>query len=605
MRDPVHDYIDIPNPLLPLVRCKPVQRLRDIAQNSRAVAAYPSMNGSRYEHALGTMHLARQAWRFAWANTFPVPGNGLRSELQDKFALSIFQELLSTDLQELDQYTARLIGDVAADLDKRKSGFFQEFETTISLVVGAVGLLHDVGHPPFSHVLENLYVDHCADLLGNGAVKEWQHYKESVSKFHEPQFHEWAGLKIAKQLPDVVFQHLPRYLIERVLAARSGGEDWANCLHALIDGQFDVDRLDYLQRDARRAGSGYDAIDSARLLKSLELHQRDGGQGWVIGLGIRAVSSLETMLLLRAQSYRWVIHHPSITLADTALARLCESIFQLMTADPGSDEDRRLLTSLRSLQPGLDYIASLKAPECPSVDDHLAFSWLRSVRLLLNRSSYLSKHLRQRTEICEALFRCFDDLSTHYVPAWRNYGDYLFHAERNEHAIALRNSEMSDESIPNEPVNGNGIGSTSEKVTRAFEQTWPALLNSALDWVTSRNEQKLEELLNSEYETILGLGEGYWVVARKDFRAIRAGATNVFRKGEAIDISHLSPIVPALVAAELMRPRWFAYFLPLTTDQDERQLFTKHGRAVADAFFAAAYDLAPLSSSKIAQDKEG
>ena len=39
-----------------------------MSQNSRAAAAYPSLNGSRFEHALGTMHLSMKAWRIAWAN---------------------------------------------------------------------------------------------------------------------------------------------------------------------------------------------------------------------------------------------------------------------------------------------------------------------------------------------------------------------------------------------------------------------------------------------------------------------------------------------------------------------------------------------------------
>ena len=57
-----------------------------------------------------------------------------------------------------------------------------------------------------------------------------------------------------------------------VLADRSGS-GWAYCLHSLIDSQFDVDRLDYLLRDAANAGTEYGGIDTTRLLQSLELHR--------------------------------------------------------------------------------------------------------------------------------------------------------------------------------------------------------------------------------------------------------------------------------------------------------------------------------------------
>ena len=70
----------------------------------------------------------------------------------------------------------------------------------------------------------------------------------------QAQFHEWAGLRIVDRLPDSCFRHLPRQLIRLILADRVG-DDWTDCLHGIIDGQFDVDRLDYLMRDGLRAGT--------------------------------------------------------------------------------------------------------------------------------------------------------------------------------------------------------------------------------------------------------------------------------------------------------------------------------------------------------------
>ena len=54
IRDPVHGYVEVPPELDPLVRSAAVQRLRMIRQNALAIIQFPSMTGSRYEHALGT-----------------------------------------------------------------------------------------------------------------------------------------------------------------------------------------------------------------------------------------------------------------------------------------------------------------------------------------------------------------------------------------------------------------------------------------------------------------------------------------------------------------------------------------------------------------------
>ena len=110
------------------------------------------------------------------------------------------------------------------------------------------------------------------------------------------------------------------------------GDDWTDCLHGIIDGQFDVDRLDYLMRDGLRAGTELGSIDWRRLVDSLELHQVS--DGWRIGLGAGGISAFETMLVQRAQHYRWVIHHPAAVAADAALTRCAEGVFDLTVSPP-------------------------------------------------------------------------------------------------------------------------------------------------------------------------------------------------------------------------------------------------------------------------------
>src|SRR5215207_11011224 len=61
IRDPVHDYVVLPHELDDLLGHRLVQRMRRIGQTSLSSSVYPSMSGNRYEHALGAMHLSREA----------------------------------------------------------------------------------------------------------------------------------------------------------------------------------------------------------------------------------------------------------------------------------------------------------------------------------------------------------------------------------------------------------------------------------------------------------------------------------------------------------------------------------------------------------------
>ena len=152
VRDPVHDYVEIPGELEALVASAALQRLRNISQNARANRRYPSLTGSRYEHALGTMHLAAAGWQSAWRTC--------EDEMRARFAREVIAELRAAP--EPDPCTALWV----SGNDVEDTPMWQDFPRVVGLAVAAVGLLHDVGHPPFSHVLERFYQERIE--LGHG-----------------------------------------------------------------------------------------------------------------------------------------------------------------------------------------------------------------------------------------------------------------------------------------------------------------------------------------------------------------------------------------------------------------------------------------------------
>jgi HD superfamily phosphohydrolase len=197
VRDPLWNNIRLDDTALALLETAVVQRLRYVRQLGLAFLVYPGATHSRFEHALGTHHLARTALRHL----------GERGEL--------------------------------AAVDPREPA-----------LVRVAALLHDVGHYPYSHALEEIGVpDHeevARRLLGEGPVAE---------------------ILVDRLGPDAPAA------VHALVAGRSRG-----ALATLISGSLDLDKLEYLKRDALMCGVPYGEIDVDRLLHSLVVVEApDGG----------------------------------------------------------------------------------------------------------------------------------------------------------------------------------------------------------------------------------------------------------------------------------------------------------------------------------------
>ena len=255
LRDPVWNNIRVDEQTLELVDTDVFQRLRYVRQLGWTYLVYPGATHSRFEHALGTHHLSRRTL-------------ALLCESEDAATIS-----------EEDQ-----------------------------AIVRAAALLHDVGHYPFSHALEEIGALHHEDvarpLITQGRVAEI------------------LRSRLPKDAPDRVFD---------LIRGQS-----KSALQGLISGSLDLDKIEYLKRDAFMCGVPYGEIDVDRLTNSMVLVEDPASGRPAIGVREKALSALESLLFAKYQMYRNVYWHHAVRSATAMYKRLVEDAIEAGVIDAAS-----------------------------------------------------------------------------------------------------------------------------------------------------------------------------------------------------------------------------------------------------------------------------
>lgn len=248
-RDSVHNIIRVNTDtdegrlVVSLIDTPEFQRLRRIRQLGLAYFAYQSAEHSRFTHSLGAFHLAGR----------------MIAKLRLNYSIP----------------------------DKTQTA------------VRVAALIHDIGHGPFSHVVES--------ILG----------------FHHEEFTIQAVLSDETQIGKLLAGYSPE--IQQDVAKIIRGDFKPHALGHLVSSQLDVDRMDYLLRDSLMTGAKYGVYDLEWIIKSIEINEL-GDHLYISAPGIYAV---EDYLQARYYMYRQVYFHRTLRSAETVLRVLLKRALHL------------------------------------------------------------------------------------------------------------------------------------------------------------------------------------------------------------------------------------------------------------------------------------
>lgn len=227
--DPIYGFITIPNELVfDLIQHPYFQRLRRISQMGMSYLVYPGAHHTRFHHALGAMHLMQKAVEV------------LR-----------FKEV----------------------------SISKEEETALYIAI----LLHDIGHGPFSHAMEESIVEKVSH--------------EVISLLFMNQLNEQFEGKLSLAIQIFKGDYPRKFMLQ------------------LISSQLDMDRMDYLKRDSFYSGVAEGNINSERLIHML--HVVDD----VLVVEEKAIYSIEKFLMARRLMYWQAYLHKTSLVAELILTR--------------------------------------------------------------------------------------------------------------------------------------------------------------------------------------------------------------------------------------------------------------------------------------------
>lgn len=347
LNDSIHGLIPLTEYERRIVSTLGFNRLHDVYQNSTVYLTFPSNRTKRFEHSIGTMKLCSDMFFQSLLNTTDSMLGEFFDIFDREYAMILDRVRQQTEVCE-EKLGSRLPQAMPQiELDKLQHSLIPnnipDEYTVMYLIliqsIRAAALLHDIGHPPFSHIVEyalkDVYLEYKDKEISE--KKNAKEFIEIMSKYFEgdKKLHEQMGDEISEGILSKIiapiseddekydknlFELLVLESVKRIFA-----EDGAfGYLHRIIDSSLDGDRLDYATRDVINSGKDSGKIEYSRIINDMQLIVENGEIFFCVPL--KAVSSVEDFVKRRYNSYKDIIYHHRVIQSDYILEGIVKDL---------------------------------------------------------------------------------------------------------------------------------------------------------------------------------------------------------------------------------------------------------------------------------------
>lgn len=381
--DTVHGSIPISYLEKKIISTRTFNRLHNISQNSTAYLTYPTNRTRRFEHSIGTMHICSQMFMYGINNAESKTLESFFADFKTEID-SILKEKLSGDGNHiyrvklddknfrsaiLFKYTEDIkINDYLYNISIPKNVFDLKLEIPYIILFQAIRLsamLHDVGHPPMSHITENAI----SNILKEVSLKKTKNDSEEefldcistyIGKNQKIQLHEKIGNELSRKLLEdniepyqksdslerlyqILFELIIMDTTISILGEKTLFFKW---IHRIIDGSLDGDRLDYVTRDPINSGIDTGRIEYDRLLSTIKLIKYEDDSYWFCP-NLKMIDIVDDFFYRRWKMYEKIILHHRVVktdyLMENCIQEIAENFFEKDNTSSTIAEDEEIL----------------------------------------------------------------------------------------------------------------------------------------------------------------------------------------------------------------------------------------------------------------------
>lgn len=456
-------------------------RLHDVSQNSTAYLTFPTNRTKRFEHSLGTMKLCGDMFYHSICNSTNDNLESFFRECKTHLEKIIDNEVLSPETRSFyrvmlgdDMLTKNNLLNTDALREEVKHVFYNEFvprnikkedEIPFLILFQAIrlaALLHDIGHPPYSHITESTMKNVYDTISKKEEKTDREEYFCATMRGHiekggqTQQLHESLGSEITDimiqnyydtEKNNISFHEMLFFVFVSKCVLKIFREDvtFFNNLHRVIDGSLDGDRLDYISRDVINSGIRDGIIEYDRLLHSMMM-KLDSKGNYIFAPDVKAISTVENVYSRRWRLYKNIIYHHRVAKTDSLLS---ESIKEIMieylksiTPEERNEDLKSLPYDISGLWKAVTFVASSKMNF-----DKLS-QWNDSWLITILKNEYFKTYYNTKSSVTYKLDELISN-KKHYYSLIKNEVDFDFIANTIKQTLELELEKYLKEDTDN------------------------------------------------------------------------------------------------------------------------------------------------------------